>query len=121
MSRAWLDSARWSMLCRWHFEQEEHILEMRGMTIVLRHLSRTSRAWNTQVLIFTDSLYTMGALSKGRSGARQVLRMCRAAAAVLLACNIKLALRLILSETNFAEGASRGGSILHMGSTRRPR
>ena len=67
--------------------------------------------WNKRVLIFTDSLVTLGALSKGRSSARQLLRVCRQAAAVQLGCRIRLYLRWVPSERNLADGPSRGGPI----------
>ena len=113
MSQVWLDPKRWSLLFKGTFAQEEHnnILELRGVVAVLRHLNRSSRVWSSRVLVFTDSLVSLGALAKGRSSARQILRMCRAAAAVELACEIKLILRWVPSELNFADGPSRGGPI----------
>ena len=95
----------------WSREEHNNVLEARGVVNVLRHLSRASTVWNKRVLIFTDSLVTLGALSKGRSSARQLLRVCRQAAAVQLGCRIRIYLRWVPSERNLADGPSRGGPI----------
>jgi hypothetical protein len=105
----WRDSSRWKMLFRGDWRQVEHnnILEARGVVAVLRHLSRTSRAWKHRVLIFTDSMVSLGSLAKGRSSARGLLRVCRLSAAVQLTCGIRLYLRWVPSELNYADGPSR--------------
>ena len=113
MMETWLKKERWALTFKGEFQEDEHnnILEMRGVVAVLRHLSRSSRSWGKRILCFTDSLVTLGALGKGRSSARALLRLCRAAAAVQLLCRIKLYLRWVPSERNFADGPSRGGPV----------
>ena len=60
--------------------------------------------------VFTDSQVVVGALGKGRASSHQLLRLCRMAAAVQLACGIRLYLRWVPSESNVADGPSRGGA-----------
>ena len=96
---------------KWDREEHNNILEARGVVAVLRHLSRSSPAWHKRVLIFTDSLVTLGCLGKGRSSARGLLRVCRQAAAIQLACRIRLYLRWVPSERNLADAPSRGGGV----------
>jgi hypothetical protein len=71
----------------------------------------------------------LGSLGKGRSSAHGLLRICRQSAAVQLACGIKLYLRWVPSEINFADGPSRQEDVgvpestqaahVHRGLTRR--
>ena len=78
---------------------------------MLRHLARSSTAWHHRVLIFTDSMVSLGCLAKGRSSARGLLLCCRASAAVQLVCGIKLYFRWVPSEINYADGPPRGEKL----------
>ena len=55
----------------------------------------------------TDSLVSLGVLSKGRSSAKALLHLARVAASVQLAFGILLYLRWVPSEKNIADGPSR--------------
>ena len=81
------------------------------MLLCPSHLSRTSKAWRKRVLLFTDSMVTMGALMKGRSSARALLRQCRVSAVIQMMCRIRLYLRWVPSEKNYADGPSRAGPV----------
>ena len=70
-------------------KEHNNLLEARGILAVLRHLSRTTGAWSRRVLIFTDSMVSLGAFSKGRSSATTRLNICRQAAAIQVVCRIK--------------------------------
>ena len=102
---AWLEPGRWSPSFREEWQRLEHnnVLEAWGVLAVLRHVARTSRAWSSRVLVFTDSMVTLGCLSKGRSSATALLRVCRAAAAIQLVCRIRTYLRWVPSEKYLAD------------------
>eukprot|EP00974_Lingulodinium_polyedra_P013578 1314608-Lingulodinium_polyedra.AAC.1 len=53
-------------------------------------------------------MVALGSLAKGRSSARPLLRQRRQAAAVQLACGIRLVLRYAPSQRNPVDGPSRG-------------
>ena len=53
-------------------------------------------------------MVALGALCKGRSSAPPLLRLCRQAAAIIMAMDIRPLLRYIASEVNPADGPSRG-------------
>ena len=110
LDKNWRDIKRWKMLFRgdWRLEEHNNILEARGVVAVLRHLARSSTAWHHRVLIFTDSMVSLGCLAKGRSSARGLLLCCRASAAVQPLCGIKSYLRWVPGEINYADGPSRG-------------
>ena len=112
VSASWDPIEKWTEKARWTWGKEEHnnVLEARAVLGVLRHLSRSSTAWNSRVLVFTDSRVTLGCLSKGRSGARALLRVCRQAAGIQLACRIRLYLRWVPSATPFAQATRRSQS-----------
>ena len=58
--------------------------------------------------MLVDSMVAIGCLSKGRSSVRALLRLCRQAASVGLACGLRFLLRYVPSEWNVADGPSRG-------------
>ena len=105
---AWLEPGRWSLsFCgKWQRLGHNNVLEARGVLAVLRRVARTSRAWSSRVLVFTDSMVTAGCPSKGRSSATALLRGCRAAAAIQLVCRIRIYLRWVPSEKNLADNTS---------------
>ena len=47
----------------------------------LKRVARDRRLWRRRLLLFTDSLVSLGALTKGRSSGWPLLRLCREAAA----------------------------------------
>ena len=110
---SWTRVSRWSLLYQGKWAREEHnnILELRTIIALLRHLSRSRPCWGKRVLVFSDSLVSMGVLAKGRSSASGLLHLARQAAAIVLVCGIKLHLRWVASEDNVADGPSRGLTI----------
>ena len=110
MSSQWTPIARWKVRYAGKWRQREHtnVQETRCVVGLLRHLSRSSRAWGKRYLIFVDSMVALGALSKGRSSAPALLRLCRQAAAVMLTFGIRGMFRYVASEINVADGPSRG-------------
>ena len=109
VAATWTTSERWRLLFKGNWKDVEHnnVLELRTVVQVLRHLARNSNCWRRRVLVMTDSLVSLGVLSKGRSSARALLHLARVAASVQLAFGILLYLRWVPSERNVADGPSR--------------
>ena len=101
--------ARWHHLFsgRWSFDEHQNIRECRTVVMVIRRLSRSEKAWGTRVLIFTDSLVTLGTLVKGRASSPGLLHLARQSAAVELALGIRVYYRWTPSGKNWADGPSR--------------
>ena len=111
----------WDPLDRWHerfrvqWDRPEHInvLELRTAVMALRHCARSRHCWDTRVLCFTDSLVTLGVLTKGRSSSRALLGLARSAAAMQLVLGLRPYWRHIETHRNHADGPSRGFPIGH--------
>ena len=106
----WTTPSRWAMLYKGLWRRTEHtnIQEARCVVGLLRHGARTRSLWDKRFLIMVDSLVALGALAKGRSSSRPLLRLCRQAAAVVLTYGMMPLYRYIASEVNPADGPSRG-------------
>jgi hypothetical protein len=113
LASSWTREERWATTFMGTWETQEHINVQEARTVVslMRHLARTSQAWGSRVLVLTDSMVTLGCLSKGRSSASPLLRLCRMTAAITLSLRIRLLLRYIPSEMNPADGPSRGMKV----------
>ena len=64
---------------------------------------RNSRTHGRNLLLLSDAMAPILAISKGRSSARGMMRVCRRIAALALACNASLHIRWIASERNPAD------------------
>ena len=113
MGLSWDPLERWKLVRKWLWRESEHnnILETRTVTSTLKHLVRQRSAWDSKVLIFTDNLCTLGVLSKGRSSVFAFLVLARRAAAMTLAVGIRMHLRWVPSELDYADGPSRGEDV----------
>ena len=109
----WLDPCKWRVTIKGLWDREEHInvLEMRTLVAAARHLSRSQKNWGKRYLIFTDSLVSLGALSKGRSSSPVMLRLCRRWLISRLVFRIRIALRHVPTDFNHADGPSRGSKV----------
>ena len=109
----WDPLARWTEVLRlkWRIADHNNLGEIRILVLALRRLSRSRASWDKRVLLISDSLVAIGALAKGRSPSWPVLRLCRMAAAVQLACGIRPYWRWVPSKRNHADGPSRGFPI----------
>lgn len=96
---------------RWKMAAHNNILEMEAALLSLRHSVRTLHGWGEKLLLVSDSQVVIGALMKGRSGARAVLRGCRRAAGIRLGFGVSLYCRYVKTHRNHADGPSRGGPI----------
>jgi hypothetical protein len=110
LSGVWLPVSRWhcTYFGKWRETEHTNIQELRALVGLLRHLARSTSWWCSRVLILVDSMVALGSLAKGRSSSPPLLRLCRQAAAVIMAMDIRPMLRYIPSEVNPADGPSRG-------------
>ena len=113
LATAWSRVGRWKLVYAGRWREPEHInvQELRTVCGLLRHLSRSTSAYGSRVLVLLDSMVALGAGSKGRSSARPLLRLCRQMAPAQVILGIRLLLRYIPSELNPADGPSRGTSV----------
>ena len=70
---------------------------------------RNSKTHGRNLLLLSDAMAPILAISKGRSSAKGMMRVCRRVAALALACNASLHIRWIASERNPADSPSRRG------------
>ena len=96
----------------WTRTEPSNIVEARQILLTIRHVVRNSQNWNKRVLLATDNLCALACLSKGRSSSRPLLLICRKVAALCMTFGITLLLRWVPTKRNFADGPSRGRSIV---------
>ena len=96
-------SRRWS-------DQLSHIVLGEGRAIVYTavHILRSADSFRRRHLLLSDSLVNVLALSNGRSSARHVWPTARSLAALTLASGAAFHLRWVPTDTNPADGPSRG-------------
>ena len=73
----------------------------------LKHFVRNLKNHGHRLLLLSDSMSAVMALSKGRSSAAGLTRICRQWAAYSLCCNVCVRCRWICSEWNPADAPSR--------------
>lgn len=113
LAKSWLDRSRWRLTFagRWNKQEHINILEMRTLVAAMRHLARSQANWDRKFLIFTDSMVSLGALSKGRSSSAPLLRLCRRWSLFRIALGMRTFLRHVPTDVNMADGPSRGQFI----------
>ena len=80
-----------------------------GVTVdAVRWALRSSRTRRCRLVVESDSTAAVGALRKGRSSKRPLLRHCRRLAALTLAEQLTVEARWTPTTKNFADGPSRG-------------
>jgi len=92
----------------WSHEEHNNVLEARAALMVLRHVARRPSGYKKRVLVFTDSLVTLGIFEKGRSSAPVFLHLCRRAVAVVVSSRMLVYWRYVPSELNYSDGPSKG-------------
>jgi hypothetical protein len=109
--RAGLDVRRtlWSVIVssRWKFEEHINALEMSAASTGLTWSLSHPDAWQSSLVLLTDSAVAAGILQKGRSSSPSLLVRARRIAALLLASGSTLDVRFVRSEYNPADGPSR--------------
>jgi hypothetical protein len=104
-----VSSLPWSTIVssKWHHQEHINVLELRAISTALRWVLSHPHSSYSRLLFFSDSLVAVGALSKGRSSAYQILRRLRHISACLLAARLQLSTMWIPSANNPADGPSR--------------
>lgn len=107
-SRGWARRTRWSRVAQVKWSRKEHINvgEARSTLLAVRHSSRSPQVRGRRVLIFSDSLVTVGCMSKGRSSSYPLNQQCRRAAAHILFWGTRLYMRYIPSALSQADAPS---------------
>ena len=110
---AWSDRRRWRRVVTLKWKRPEHInrLELRVLTLGVRHASRCPDRRGRRLLLLSDSLVAIGSLSKGRSTSAGLNQEIRRASAHILGTGTKVYARYIHTSRNCADGPSRGRKI----------
>ena len=100
----------WKMVGRVQWRQEESmpVLESRAALFGVKHLVRRNGNHGTRMLIFTDSMTSACAVSKGRAQTWRLRTVVQKIGALLLATGSSLSMRWVPSEWNPSDGPSRG-------------
>ena len=119
----WSDSTRWTLVAAkaWQ-DPHEHIntKEAKVCLMAIRRLSRTTYNLGKCNLLLSDSMVSILALSKGRSSAFGMNRVCRRAAAYLVGGSMSVHLRHTNSTCNPADGPSRWFGMTFLALSGRP-
>lgn len=110
--RRFVERQNWKVIVSARWRAPEHInsLELRAVSTAVRWLvssSSRSPCFGHKVLVLSDSMVAVGALRKGRSPSRLLLRRVRAIAAVALAFSLRLTVLWIPTDINPADEPSR--------------
>ena len=113
VSDCWADPSRWSLAWKglWGYEEHINVQELRTVSLLSKHLGRASTNWDKKHLLMLDSLVSLGAIRKMRSGSAPLLRQLRTIGMCQLALGVRLIPRWIPSAMNPADGPSRGLSV----------
>ncbi len=74
-------------------------------------MARNSRCVGHRIIGVSDNLACVGCISRGRSKARPLDRICRHIAAFLLGSEITFLMRWVESRRNYLDGPSRGEKL----------
>lgn len=104
-----LRQVRWrtAVSSRWKHQEDIAVLEMRAALTAVQWASTSPRLRYSRLLLFTDSAAVAGALAKGRSSSRRMLRYQRRISALLLSLGVQLVVRWLASAENPADIPSR--------------
>ena len=100
---------QWKVSFRRSWFRQEHNNYGEGRSVVWA-TERCARSGirDHRVVIYSDSRVVIGAFSKGRSSSRTLNSICRKQCAVQLLYGLRVYLRWVASEDNWADGPSRG-------------
>ena len=83
-------------------------LELEAIVRAVKWTLRNTQHFNSRIILEADSLVAVGVVRKGRSSVYGLLKHARRLAALLCASGVMLIMRHVESESNFADGPSRG-------------
>ena len=92
---------------QWEFPEHINVLELRVAVSAVQRAARDSRHLGKRLLVLSDNMVAVCLLEKGRSRIRGLNRLCRKAAAYLLATGMDLRMRYLETDRNPADGPSR--------------
>ena len=110
ISTFWGDVTNWTLIASGPWKKmgdHINIKEARVALMAVRRLCRSVKNLGKRCLILSDSMVTILALSKGRSGSGGLNRICRQAAAYVVGGGLSLHFRHITTDVNPADGPSR--------------
>ena len=107
---SWWNPRRWVTQFSHVLKHGEHntISEVRAAVQAIRHFSSSPRNWHRRLAVISDAGAAIGCLSKGRSSSTLANALCRQAAAVICAADLRVYFRWVASAHNCADGPSRG-------------
>ena len=107
---SWWNPRRWVTQFSHKLKHNEHntISEVRAAVQAIRHFSSSPRNWHRRLAVISDAGAAIGCLSKGRSSSTLANALCRQAAAVICAADLRVYFRWVASAHNCADGPSRG-------------
>lgn len=110
ISDFWGDATNWTLIASGPWKKlRDHVnvKEARVALMAVRRLCRSVKNLGKRCLILSDSMVTILALSKGRSGSGGLNRICRQTAAYVVGGGLNLHFRHIATDVNPADGPSR--------------
>ena len=96
------------MSCKAKWQAHSGVLEAHAYLLSLKWIARKAASHHHKAALLLDAKVVVGAASKGRSSARALRTVLRAAAATTLAADRLPRIIYIPSESNPADGPSRG-------------
>ena len=101
--------ADYKFMWRSPFKDKEaiHVLECRALVSTLRHISRNLKSHQSDILMLCDNMSVVLAICKGRCSDHKLLVLLRRLGAICISTGIRLCVRWIASELNFADPGSR--------------
>jgi hypothetical protein len=104
-----VDSVHWTTIVsdRWRRPEHINVLELRALDTAVRWVLTRPFSVGTRVSMLSDSQVVIGAVRKGRSSSRPLLRRLRCLGAAVLGGGLQLDVQWIPSEFNPADVASR--------------
>ena len=110
ISDFWGDATNWTLIASGPWKKlgdHVNVKEARVALMAVRRLCRSVKNLGKRCLILSDSMVTILALSKGRSGSGGLNRICRQTAAYVVGGGLNLHFRHIATDVNPADGPSR--------------
>ena len=111
--RLWILNQQRKVAVMGQFRVRSHInrQELIACILALRWLGQQRRFHGTRVYLLCDSKVVVGCCAKGRSSARALIALLRRYADLSLTFQIQLSLIWVSSESNPADGPSRGVAV----------
>lgn len=109
VGREWDDLSRWKEETRWAWKRPEHnnLLEARAGLAALNLLAMDRSSWGRRLLLISDSMVVIGAMSKGRSSRKVLNLIARRVAALVIGLDVRVAWRYVRTHRNHSDGPSR--------------